>query len=125
MPLMIGTRFEDSIAILELEGALSLGPSLHSMRSAARDILSSPKLIGIILDMQRVNSIDSSGLGELTLVYSSASRRNCPMLLVGVSPNLRKMLEMTHLDAVLTSAEDVTSAKRKIKSGSSNSEPPK
>ena len=125
MPLMIGTRFEDSIAILELEGALSLGPSLRTMRSAARDILTSPNLIGIILDVQRVSSVDSSGLGELTLVYSSASRRNYPMLLVGVSSNLRKMLEMTHLDAVLTSAEDVPSAKRKIKSRSSNSEPPK
>jgi anti-anti-sigma factor len=115
MPLMIDSRMEDGIAILELEGSLTLGPSLVSLRNAARDILSTPKLNGIILDVQRVSSIDSSGLGELTIVYSSASRHSCPMRLVGVSSNLQKMLQMTHLDAVLASADQVMTAKRQIK----------
>ena len=43
MALIIGTRLEDGIAILELEGALTLGPSLVSLRNAARDILARPK----------------------------------------------------------------------------------
>ena len=115
MPLIIDSRMEDGIAILELEGSLTLGPSLVSLRNAARDILSNPKLNGIILDVQRVSSIDSSGLGELTIVYSSASRHSCPMRLVGVSSNLQKMLQMTHLDAVLASADQIVTAKQQIK----------
>jgi anti-anti-sigma factor len=115
MALIIGTRLEDGIAILELEGALTLGPSLVSLRNAARDILARPKLNGIILDMQKITSVDSSGLGELTIVYSSASRHNYPMRLVGVNPNLQKMLRMTHLDAVLASADGLVTAKSQMK----------
>jgi anti-anti-sigma factor len=115
MALIIGTRLEEGIAILELEGSLTLGPSLVSLRNAARDVLARPKLNGIILDMQKITSVDSSGLGELTIVYSAASRRSCPMRLVGVNSNLQKMLRMTHLDAVLASADGLVTAKSQIK----------
>lgn len=115
MALSIGRRTEEGIAILELEGALSLGPSLVSLRNAAREVLTTPQLPGLILDVHRITSIDSSGLGELTIVYSSTSRHGCPMMLVGVSHNLQKMLQMTHLDAVLQSAADIATAKKRIK----------
>jgi len=112
---MIGSRLEDGIAILELDGAITLGPSLVSLRNDARDMLAKPRLDGIILDVRRITSVDSSGLGELTIVYSSSSRHNSPMRLVHVSASLHKMLQMTHLDAVLTSAEDIETAKKQIK----------
>jgi anti-anti-sigma factor len=84
------------------------------LRQAARQSLSTPKLKGIILDVSRIAFVDSSGLGELTIVYSSASRHNCPMCLSGISANLQKMLEMTHLDNVLNSAPELTMAKRQV-----------
>lgn len=115
MALKIGTRTEDGIAILELEGSLTLGPSLVLLRNAARELLATPKN-GIVLDVGRISSVDSSGLGELTIVYSSASRYNCPLRLVGVSANLQKMLEMTHLDGVLLSAADLATARMQLKS---------
>ena len=115
MPLQIKTRTEEEIAIFELAGNLTLGPSLVSLRNAARETVSKPRLSGIVLDVSNVTSVDSSGLGELTIVYSSASRRNCGLVLVGVSASLNKMLQMTHLDAVFASADDVDGAKRKLK----------
>lgn len=115
MALTIGRRTEEGVVILELEGALSLGPSLVSLRNAAREVLTTPQLGGLILDVHRITSVDSSGLGELTIVYSSTSRHGCRMILVGVSPSLHKMLQMTHLDAVLQSAADIPAAKKRIK----------
>ena len=116
MPLHIETIFDDDIAVFELAGALTLGPYLVSLRNAVRDVLSKPGLSGIVLEVTKVTAVDSSGLGELTIVYSSASRRNCPMKLVGVTSNLQKMLKMTHLDAVLASAADLATAKKQLKS---------
>ena len=115
MPLSIETGLQDDIAVLQLHGSLTLGPSLVSLRNAAREILAKPKLAGIILDLSSVIAVDSSGLGELTIVYSSTSRRNCGMILVGVSASLHKMLQMTHLDAVFTSTDNVDNAKKKLK----------
>ncbi len=114
MLLNIGTRVESNVAVLTLQGALTLGPSLVSLRQAARQSLATPQLKGIILDVSGIVSVDSSGLGELTIVYSSASRHNCAMCLVGVSANLQKMLEMTHLDGVLNSAPQIEAAIRQV-----------
>jgi len=115
MALTIGTRMEGEIAVMDLEGSLTLGPSLVSLRNAAREVLATPKISGIVLDVGRITSVDSSGLGELTIVYGLAMRQNCPLRLVQVSTSLHKMLKMTHLDGVLLAAEDVMQAKTQFK----------
>ncbi len=114
MSLQIDARQEHQVAILTLRGSLTLGPLLVSLRQAARQALAAPDVKAIVLDVSQVKSVDSSGLGELTIVYSSASRRNCPMYLVGVSANLKKMLEMTHLDGILNSAPELGSILREL-----------
>ena len=115
MPLSIVSRSEDGLAILELSGTLTLGPHLASLRRAVRDILESAKISGLVLQVSGLTATDSSGLGELTVVYSVLSKRKCPLLLVGVSPTLRNMLEMTHLDGLLPAAPDINAAKKQLK----------
>ncbi|MBV8553492.1 MAG: STAS domain-containing protein [Acidobacteriaceae bacterium] len=115
MPLTIETRIEDGVAIFDLAGQLTLGPSLLSLRHAARDVLADPTVAGIILRVGSVTNADSSGLSELTIVYTAASKRGCPMRLVEVNPNLQKMLVVTHLNAVLIAAQDVPQAKKELK----------
>jgi anti-anti-sigma factor len=105
---------EDGFAILELVGSLTLSPSLTALRDTARQLLDSAKLTGIILVVGGVTLTDSAGLGELTVAYTFASRRRCPIVLVKVPPSLRKMLHMTRLEGLLPSAGDVASAKKKL-----------
>ena len=94
---------------------MTLGPSLHRLREAARQLLNTPKLIGLILDAKNVASTDSSGLGELTVIYSLATKRGCPIRVVDASLSLRKMLETTRLDGLLPSAVDMAAAKAEIR----------
>ena len=116
MPLSVSSQIEDNVAVLELKGALTLGPSLNLLREAARAALDSQKLVGIILRLAGVTIVDTSGLGELTVVYTFAARRSCSIVLVDVSQSLRKMLEMTRLEAILPSAPDLVSAKKQFRS---------
>lgn len=113
--LTIEPRVEDGVAVLELSGSLTLGPYLPALRRAAREILDKNRVSGLILKVSGVTATDSSGLGELTVIYSLASRRECPILLVGVSASLHGMLEMTHLDGLLPAAGDMASAKKQLK----------
>jgi anti-sigma B factor antagonist len=115
MPLTVSSRFEDKFAVLELAGSLTLGPTLSTLRETARRTLDGNKVTGMILRVAGVTTVDSAGLGELTVVYTSATRRGCPIMLVEVNPTLHKMLEVTHLDALLPSATDMTSAKKQLK----------
>lgn len=115
MPLTIASRIEDRLAIVELSGSLTLGPQLGSLRRAVRELLERNSVTGLILQVSELTGTDSSGLGELTVVYSFACRRKCPLLLVGVSATLRNMLEMTHLDGLLPTAPDLAAAKKQLK----------
>ncbi|MFL6350968.1 MAG: STAS domain-containing protein [Bryobacteraceae bacterium] len=115
MPLTLSSRVEDDFAILEVDGSLTLGPSLSTLRETARRILEETNVAGLILQVSHVTTADSAGLGELTLVYTLATNRRCPIMLVGVTSTLQKMLEVTHLDALLPSATDLASAKKRLK----------
>ncbi|MBV9759422.1 MAG: STAS domain-containing protein [Acidobacteriaceae bacterium] len=115
MPLTIASRTEDGLAVLELSGTLTLGPHLASLRRCVRETLDSGKVAGLVLQVSGLTAIDSSGLGELTVVYSHVTKRKCPVLLVGVNPSLRNMLEMTHLDGLLPAAADMNAAKKHLK----------
>jgi anti-anti-sigma factor len=115
MPLTVSSRVEDDLAILELEGPLTLGPSLSTLRETARRTLEESKIAGMILHVGRVPTTDSAGLGELTVVYTLATKRRCPIILVGVSSTLQKMLEVTRLEVLLPSATDVASAKKRLR----------
>ncbi|MGI8959770.1 MAG: STAS domain-containing protein [Bryobacteraceae bacterium] len=115
MPLTVSSRVEDAFAILELDGSLTLGPSLSTLRETARRTMDESKVAGMILHVANVTNTDSAGLGELTVVYTLATTRRCPIILVDVSSTLQKMLEVTRLDALLPSAVDVASAKKRLK----------
>ena len=115
MPLTVISRIEDHFAILELSGSLTLGPTLNTLREATRQVLSANKVSGIILEMSGITITDSSGLGELTVVYTVATNRKCPIRLAAASPNLKKMLQMTRIDELLPACLDVSAAKSELK----------
>jgi anti-anti-sigma factor len=108
MPVRVAAHVENEIAILELEGSLTLGPTLHALRDELRRVLTSSKLRGVILDATKLATADSAGLGELTVAYTLASRQSCPVVLAGAASNLTHMLKVTHLDELLPAVPDVT-----------------
>ena len=114
MPLTVTSRVEDGLAVLELSGSLTLGPSLNSLRETARQVLNTHKLSGVILRVANVTVTDSSGLGELTVVYTMATNRNCAIRLVEASASLKKMLEMTRIDELLPASESISTAKAEL-----------
>jgi len=116
MALSVTSRLDEGFGILHLSGALTLSPSLSTLRETTRQLLGNgAKLYGLILRMADVTSVDSAGLGELTIVYTFASRQKCPIRLIGVTANLHKMLEMTRLDELLRTADNLEAAKRELR----------
>jgi anti-anti-sigma factor len=114
MSLSIEQRLDQNLAIIQLKGTMTLGPSLHALSSGSRKLLESPAITGIILDVSGVTQVDSAGLGELTLVYTFATRRSCQVILSGVPASLKHSLEITRLDALLPSAPDIESARKRL-----------
>lgn len=126
MALSIEQRVDQNggqnVGIFVLKGPMTLGPSLNALSAGARKLLETPSTTGILLDVSGVTLCDSAGLGELTLVYTLATRRNCGVVLAGVTASLKHSLEITRLEALLPMAPDVPAALKKLgekKAGSS------
>lgn len=114
MPLSVKARFEDKFGVLELSGSLTLSPALIGLREATRKIFETPEISGLIVLVSAVTTADSAGLGELTVVYTLASQRSCPIRLVAATPGLRKILEMTRLEDLFHPVDSIATAKREM-----------
>ena len=63
----------------------------------------------VILDLYGVNHIDDNGLGAILSVMQ-AMQAKTEFLICGVSENLKKIFQLTRVDGVLRSYEDVAEA---------------
>jgi anti-anti-sigma factor len=115
MALNINSRPDRNFCVMTITGHLTLGPNLRTLQQAARKALETGSFDGMILDVSGIRYTDSAGLGELTIVYTLCTRKNCALVLVAVPNQLQQMLELTRLDALLPSAPDIETAKRQLK----------
>jgi anti-sigma B factor antagonist len=67
----------------------------------------------VVIDLSGVEFIDSSGLGALVQGNRTAKERATRLILV-TSPPVRRLLQVTALDTVLESVDDLAAAERAI-----------
>lgn len=96
--------------ILRLTGELTLGNVLH-VRTQFRDGAPPPFTI---LDMSGVKFIDSAGMSEIINHEVFCRDNGVRMVLAGVVPRVRSMLQVTRLDKVLTLVATVEEAEARV-----------
>lgn len=68
---------------------------------AFQSLFREPDLKGCIVDLTEVPYMDSAGLGVLLGHFAHAERNGVKFAIVGVSPRIRTIFEITHTDQVL------------------------
>jgi anti-anti-sigma factor len=63
-------------------------------------ILAQPDIGALIIDLSHVEFIDSSGLGVLLLAQRQLKEYDAPVILVGLQPSVRVLLEISHLHEI-------------------------
>jgi anti-sigma B factor antagonist len=94
--------------VLDISGKVTIGHDAK-MRDAIIEA-SEAGAQNILLNMNRVTRLDSSGIGELVAAYLSITNRSGRLLLVGLPENLAATLQITNLLGVLESYRDVDEA---------------
>jgi anti-sigma B factor antagonist len=64
----------------------------------------------VLIDLSRVSRIDSSGLGMLMQCYTHAIRNSGVLKLLNPPPQVKKVLSLTRIDAVVPTFEDERAA---------------
>jgi len=98
MTLKIETRLVDGVTVVSCHGRIVFGEEAAALREDLKRILSSTRQI--VLNLAGVSYIDSSGLGTLVGVYSSARASGADIKLTGLWQRLRDVLQITKLVTV-------------------------
>lgn len=105
MALTIASREVDGVTVLDLSGRITLGEGSVQLRNAVRDLISKGQK-GILLNLEDVNYIDSSGLGELVSAYTTAKNQAASLKLLKLTKKVHDLLQLTKLYTVFDTFDD-------------------
>ena len=119
--MRIELKFNDDVAILKLSGKFLAGSDGPFLRQKIQDLLDtgSKKLV---VDMEEVPYIDSTGLGFLARSHQAAEAVGVRIVLSAVNQHVRKVLDGVHLTQFFTIVEDEAAAVAKLAGGDAVSE---
>jgi anti-sigma B factor antagonist len=110
MSLEIGTkRIEPDITLVELTGKISLGRESQRVETLVQDLLRQNEK-KIILDISRVDHVDSTGIGILAYCFGTLNRIGGEMRIAGAQGKVLHLLQITRLDNVLPLYSSVETA---------------
>ena len=99
MALEIQEREREGIVILDLKGRLIVGEPVSSLREKVREMIDDGKL-NIILDLENVDYIDSTGLGGLVISFTSVKKAGGALKILKLSKRNIELLILTKLTTV-------------------------
>lgn len=97
------------VILLKLAGQITLGTGSVTLRDHLRQLLAAGKN-KVLLNLERVRLIDSSGLGELVASFASFRRQSGQLKLVKVTDNIKDLMAITKLLTVFDVYDDELSA---------------
>lgn len=91
-------RWTDTTAIVEVAGDVDLSVSAAFQQALLQILDKKPKRV--IINLQAVPYMDSSGVASLVKMLARARKSEASLRLVGLSDRVRSVFEITRLDGV-------------------------
>jgi anti-sigma B factor antagonist len=95
MKLLLESRPVGDVLIVQCQGRIVAGPEVLKLHAFVGDSIA--RYGDVVMVLEGVEFIDSSGLGALVRLLQTARSKTRDLKLARVPPNIRKTLEMTHL----------------------------
>lgn len=100
MSLKINTREVGGVTVLDLDGRLMLGDAAQTLSSQIAELVQDQKS-RIVLNLQKLTFIDSSGVGTLVRSLNVAKQAGGGLKLAQPTDHFREILKLTRLETVL------------------------
>ena len=105
MPLEFHQREHEGVAFIDLKGRLTVGDEASQFREYLGKTLAAGAS-NIILNMQGVDYVDSTGLGALVMVFPTQQRSGGKIKLLNLARRQIELLVMTKLATVFEIFDD-------------------
>jgi len=109
MSLDIHERDREGIAILDLDGRLTVGSEMAQYRETMQKLIDAGKR-SIVLNMEKVDYVDSTGLGAMVMTYTTMQKAGGKMKLLNLTRRSIELLVMTKLTTIFEVFDDEQNA---------------
>jgi anti-sigma B factor antagonist len=93
--LRLNTRTVDGVLVVDCSGRIVLGEESAVLRDTVKQLIMQHK--HVVLNLGGVNYIDSSGLGTLVSLYTSAKNSGSMIKLANLTQRVGDLLQVTKL----------------------------
>lgn len=107
--LTITQRRDDAVVILDLEGQIRLGQGNINLHKSLRELVHNGEK-AVLLNLENVTNIDSSGLGELIAGFATLEKNGGQLKLVKLTDRVSELMMITKLLTVFDVYESETEA---------------
>jgi anti-sigma B factor antagonist len=107
--MKIDKRVRDGVTILEVEGKITIGKGDVALREAVHEALAGGAT-KLLIDLGRVQTIDSSGVGELVSAFTTVTNRGGRLKLLNLPPKVNDILQITQLITVFETYDNENEA---------------
>ena len=98
--MTLATEWINGVAVLTLEGKLTVDHEASRLTSTVRALADEGRS-AVVLDLGGVDYADSLGLEAIVASHISLTKRGGRLVIGGLSPRLRHLLDLTRLSSVL------------------------
>jgi anti-sigma B factor antagonist len=99
MSMKVATRQVDGVTILDLSGRITLGEGSVTLRDSVHDVIAKGSK-HILLNLENISYIDSSGIGELVSAFTSVKNSSGELKLLNLTKKVHDLLQITKLYTV-------------------------
>ena len=111
MSVKLSTRQVGDVTVMDASGRITLGEGASTFRDTVRDLAAAGHK-KMLLNLNEVTYIDSSGIGELVSGFTTVTNHGGPLKLLGLNKRVRDLLQITKLYTVFEVFDDEAAAIR-------------
>ncbi|MGW4895439.1 STAS domain-containing protein [Kitasatospora sp. NPDC004240] len=105
----INPRTVDGVTVLDVKGRITIGEGDMALRESVRTALEGGAK-KILVNLENVTTIDSSGVGELVSSYTAVSNQGGRLKLVNLPPKVNDILAITQLITIFETYDSESEA---------------
>ena len=109
MGMKVTERQVRDVTILDISGRITLGDGTALLRDTTRDLISQGKK-NLVLNLNQVPHIDSSGIAELVSAFVAARREGGDVKLLNLTNRVRETVEIVKLGSIFELFDDESAA---------------
>ncbi|MFZ0306761.1 MAG: STAS domain-containing protein [Candidatus Sulfotelmatobacter sp.] len=103
--MTIETREVSHVTIVDIDGRITLGDETGQLRDTVRRLIAEGKK-KIVLNLAKVDYIDSSGMGELVSSFTTVRNSGGELKLLSLTKKVRDVVQVTKLYTIFDIKDD-------------------